>query len=320
MTRRPWQEASRARALVWLIPCIASWSLIPWLASNIGNLDPFGYLFWSSIVSTTCLLACTFAMGHWPVLRAYSTTDLRRIAALGALGAFAYYALLYWAYGCAVCPDNGPLVVIAQYTWPAFAVLWSALLLRERLTCRVLISLLVGLVAIALGIWQSGSFTASGPSTLPAVLLAAVIFGLYSTLLKRTSYEPYSSMAVGFAVATFLSALGVVQFSTAELMPDRNAAWAVLVNGVLVNGLSYVFWYQALKAAPISFVAPWVALTPLLAAAFAGGAMTFGTMHWVGIGLVLLSVLLATINPDGGTQTRLPSTHSAGFDLVEESR
>jgi drug/metabolite transporter (DMT)-like permease len=306
------------RALAWVLPCIASWSLIPRLASSPGNLDPIGFLLWSSAVSAACLLVCTAMMGHWPTLRAYSMTDLRRIGALATLGAFAYYALLYTAYEPGA-PDKTAIVVITQYTWPALTVIWSAALLRERLSGRTVLALVLGIVAVGIG--ASGmEMHDDSLVKLPPVVVAAVIFGLYSTLLKRVAYEPFSSMAVGFVVATLLSLLAAVQFSTKSLAPNTIAMASVLVNGILVNGLSYVWWHKALRAAPVSFVAPWVALTPLLAAGFAGPAIVFHQEHWFGIGLVLLSVLLATMADDPAEHIESSRSRPHGFDLAEESR
>jgi drug/metabolite transporter (DMT)-like permease len=320
-----WREVPRVRALLWVAPCILAWSLIPRLALNPGNLDAFAFLFWSSGVSTACLLLCTRLTGHWRDLRAYSTTDIRRIAALAALGAFLYYALLYSAYapcgGGPHCEQKAAIVVITQYTWPALTVLWSAVLLRETLTCRMLISLLLGIVAVAIGASGTG-VDGEALGKLPFVILAAIVFGLYSTLLKRVAYEPYSSMAVGFAVATFLASLAAAQFTLPEaLLPNRTAVLSVLVNGVFVNGLSYVCWYRALRSAPIGFVAPWVALTPLLAAVFANESVTFELHHWAGIGLVLLSALLATVVPRERVAELAPIVRTPRrFDLAEESR
>jgi drug/metabolite transporter (DMT)-like permease len=313
MERQSWQETAHLRALMWVLPCIAAWSLIPRLACKTGNLDAFGYLFWSSAVSASCLLLCTYAAGHWPTLRAYSTADLRRMGALAALGAFGYYALLYSAYG--VCGTKTAIVVVTQYTWPAFTVLWSAVLLRERLTRRTIVSLLLGLLAIAIATGYRAEYDALWK--LLTVMLAAVIFGLYSTLLKRVAYEPFSSMAVGFTVASFLSLIAAAQFST-RFIPDRPALGSVLINGIFVNGLSYVAWYRALKAAPVSFVAPWVALTPLLAAMFAGHRIVFQPQHWIGVGLVLVSVLLATTT-SGYSRSRPRPTVPRSYSLAEES-
>src|SRR6185295_2918771 len=183
-SRRP---LPHLRALMWVMPCVAAWSLIPRLASNTGSLDPFGFLFWSNAVSAVCLLVCTAVTGHWPALRAYSTTDLRRLSALAALGAFAYYALLYSAYArCAgaVCDGRAATALVSQYTWPAFTSLWSVLLLRDTLTSRGTLAVLLAIAAVtAAAAGNPGD--AGSSSTVLLVLVAAMIFGLYSTLLKR---------------------------------------------------------------------------------------------------------------------------------------
>jgi uncharacterized membrane protein len=238
VTRQRWQQLPQIRALAWVLPCIAFWSLIPRLASNPGNLDAFGFLFWSSAVSAACLLVCTRVTGHWRELRAYSMTDVRRISALATLGAFFYYALLYSAYapcGGPGCEEKAAIVVITQYTWPALTVLWSAALLRERLTCRLGVSLLLGIVAVAIG--ASGTrIDGEALTKLPIVVLAAVVFGL----------------------------------------------------------------------------------TPLLAAVFADESILFHAHHWVGIGLVLTSALLATITRDAADRAPLPPRRR--YYLAEESR
>ncbi len=319
------RETSRLRALLWVAPCIAAWSLIPKVASSTGGLDSLGFLFWSSLVSAACLLFCTALSGNWRNLRSYSATDLRRIAALAALGTFGYYALLYSAYAH---NNHGriAIVIITQYTWPALAVLWSVALLREKVTSRLLLSLIVGIVAVSVGAGGAGA----EPDTLlklPRVALAAVVFGLYTTLLKRVDYEPYSSMAVSFLVAAVLSmATGafvssgnsVSWFSAEHLSSTSPALASVLVNGVFANGLSYVCWYRALRAAPVTFVAPWVALTPVLAAVVAEPSIEFHVEHWAGIILVLVSALLATLEPRRSSERRPQGAHR--YTLAEESR
>jgi drug/metabolite transporter (DMT)-like permease len=307
MSGNPVPESSHLRALVWIAPCVVAWSFIPRLASNPANLDPHQYLFWSSVVSAACLLACTGLLGRWQALRAYSGTDLRRIIALASLGAFGYCALLYSAYSPCTggeCPGKTHLVIIVHYTWPALSVLWSTVLLRDRLTGPMILSLLLGVLAVAIGASTTAS-PGDALSRLPAVLLAAVIFGLYSTLLKRVDYEPFSSHAVTFGTAAVLSCVAMSVMSERWTFPNPDAVVAVLVNGALVNALSYVCWYRALRAAPITFVAPWVVLTPVLAAIVASQSTWPSDEHWVGIGLVLLSVLLATVRPSTSTDSSL---------------
>jgi len=312
------RESPPLRLLIWMLPCLAAWSLPPRLAVSMGILDPLGYLFWSCAVSTVCLIIATALTGHWTTLRSYSTTDLRRLAALSSLGAFASYALLYSAYAsCAgqACDGWPATVLVTQYTWPAFATLWSVLLLRDTLTCRRTLAVLAGIAAVAAS--TAGNTDHGSRTTLLLVLGAAMIFGLYSTLLRRVAYEAFSSMTVGFAVATALSWLAMMPFSRVPALPDRTAMWTASINGI-VNALALVGGYRALQTASSSKTVPWIALTPLAAALFAGTAIEFQTRHWIGIAFVTASALLAT----------LPSTQPASeplldtpprFDLVEES-
>ncbi len=312
------KHSPHVRAILWVLPCIAAWSLIPLLASNTGGLDSHQYLFGSSLVSAASLTLCAHLMGYGPALRAYSSTDLRRLIALASLGAFGYYALLYWAY--APCPDEEclgkPLVIIiGQYTWPAFSVLWSAILLGEHLTRRMILSLGLGIVAVWFGA-STGVASGDAVDKLPLVLMAAVMFGLYSTLLKRIDYEPFSSLAVSFSAATAMSFVSMMLLSVHWKAPGWKGFWAVVVNGVFVNGLSYVCWYRALRAAPITFVAPWVALTPLIAAMVTSHSQS-GDVRWIGICLVLVSVLLAMVpSPGSSHPTRTTVPHGG---MVEES-
>jgi drug/metabolite transporter (DMT)-like permease len=115
---------------------------------------------------------------------------------------------------------------------------------------------------------------------------------LYSALLQRLKYEPLSTHTFCFAAAVVMS--GILHLATLDrpAWPDATAAKAILINGTFVNGISYVLWYRALRAAPVTFVAPWISLTPVLAAIYLGD-WTLTSPQWAALGLVFVSVLLA---------------------------
>jgi drug/metabolite transporter (DMT)-like permease len=296
MNSNVWHK-SHLTALMWVAPCIVAWSQIPGLAGNTGGLNSHQYLFASSFVSAITLTICAIVAGRARTIRTYfSPTDMPRLTALALLGAFGYYALLYAAYAPCPgqkCPDKPLVLIVAQYTWPAFGVAWSAILMRDHFGLRTIMSLGVGIVAVWVG---ASTSVAAGDAIekVPFVLLAAVMFGLYSTLVKKFDYEPLSSLAWTFGAATVMSCGAMTATSAQPGEPGWAALRSVLINGTVVNGVSYVWWQQALRAAPMTFVAPWVSLTPLLAALFASQDSPPGT-HWTGIALVLLSVLIATL-------------------------
>lgn len=288
----------RATALLYVLPCVACWALIPNYASKLGTmgLDASRFLFWSNLVSTVVLIAATAIAGRVPALLRYRVGDLAPTAGLGVLGTFAYYALLYAAYDGAGKASAG--LVVVQYTWPVLTALLSALVLGERLTRWSSAGMVVAVAAIV---------CAFGGGTMPALAdvalvgAAALIFAIYSVLAKGRRVEPYAYATVLFIVGTLCAAVWAAPSSLAP--PSTSQAWqAVLLNGAVANGVSYVWWQRALQLAPASFVAPWVCMTPVL------GTSIFWLMgapvapaHWIGVGFMLVAVWLTTIHPEGGT-------------------
>jgi drug/metabolite transporter (DMT)-like permease len=316
------RHSSYLRACVWVTPCIAAWSLIPRLASNTGGLDSHQYLLWSSLVSAATLMLCASVMGHGAAMRAYLREDFLRLIALASLGTFGYYALLYSAYApcpAGECPGKPLVIIIAQYTWPALSVLWAAVLRHEPLSGRMIVSLGIGLMAVWFGA-STGGASGDAVAKLPVVLLAALIFGLYSTLLKRIDYEPFSSLALSFSAATLMSLVAAACLSERWQVPGWKGVdvWPVLVNGMFVNGLSYVCWYRALRTAPITFVMPWIALTPLIAAMLT--PLHASSDGWIGIALVLFSVLLATLPSGSSSKWTRWISESAAMGMCRAAR
>ncbi|MCP4010901.1 MAG: DMT family transporter [Proteobacteria bacterium] len=83
--------------------------------------------------------------------------------------------------------------------------------------------------------------------------------------------------------------------STTELMP-------ILLNGILVNGISYVFWMLALRSTEASYLAPFTFLTPVLSAVYLIVIFDapFVSAYAVGLVFVVAGGLLNSL-PKAGT-------------------
>jgi drug/metabolite transporter (DMT)-like permease len=324
-------EGSTARAAGWIGLSIAAWSLVPLVANRTGGLSPNEFLLGSHLMSTLTLAAATWATGHAREFTYYSATDIRRLAALGGLGIFLYYALLFDAYApCAFdapCGHQATLVLVVHYSWPIFTVLLSWLLLAEAPQWRTAVAVVCGALAIASAATAEAHGHAGSLAT-PKAIGAAMAFGLYGTLSTRIRYDPLSGATIMFGSAAALSLATVLiswsgQSSPALLRLDGATAATMIVSGVVVNGLSHVFWQRALRAAPETSVRPWIALTPLAAgASFAlGTGAVLGRLQWIGLALVLASAFLALRpTPKGGAPTaRLVRSFDAIRRLAEES-
>jgi len=257
---------SKTKAIIYTLICVALWALIP-VVSKLGqaDLDNHQFLFWSSVISFLAFLVATVVVKQSKMFLSYKGQDWFNAISLGFLGTYLYYILLYFGYANA----QGLEVLVLQYSWPIFIVLLSIFILKEKLTFRRVLAVLLGFFGVVL-VLTKGNFTQihlDNYSVDILVLVAALTFGLFSVLSKKVHLEPYTLITIYFltaTVASFISMLWLSDFS----LPTKDALIPILANGLLVNGFSYIFWIKALKQAEASFVVPIVFLTPVLAAIY----------------------------------------------------
>ena len=257
---------SKTKAIIYTLICVALWGLIP-VVSKLGqaSLDNHQFLFWSSVVSFIAFLVATVTVKKSKEFLSYKPGDWISAIVLGFLGTYLYYILLYFGYANA----QGLEVLVLQYSWPIFIVLLSVFILNEKLTPRRGLAVLLGFVGVAL-VLTKGNITEIHLDNYFVDMLvigAALSFGLFSVLSKKVNLEPYTMIMIFFLTASIASLVSMLLFSDFSL-PTKDSIVPVLVNGLFVNGFSYIFWIKALKEAEASFVAPLVFLTPVLSALY----------------------------------------------------
>jgi drug/metabolite transporter (DMT)-like permease len=257
---------SKTKAVIYVLICVALWALIP-VVSKLGqtNLDNHQFLFWSSLVSLIAFLATSMFVKQIKTFKAYTSKDWMKAIGLGFLGTYLYYILLYFGYAKA----QGLEVLVLQYTWPTFIVILSVLILKEKLNFLKVLSVVLGFTGVFL-ILSKGNFNQihlENYSIDLLILLAAFVFGLFSVLSKKVQLEPYTMITIYFLTATVASFISMLLLSNFAL-PTVDSILPILINGLFVNGFSYIFWIMALKEAKASFVAPFVFLTPVLSATY----------------------------------------------------
>ncbi len=290
---------AKTRALVNVIACVALWGLIP-VVARLGqsSLDNHQFLFWSSAVSFAVLLAVTAIAGRLGAVARWRGRDIGVLALLGMLGTYLYYLFLYLGYARA----RGMEVLVVQYTWPLIIVVLSTFLLGERISGRKLAAVAAGFAGVML-VLTRGKFDGihlDNPGVIALVGAGAACFALFSVLGKRVRYEPFTATTMYFLTAMVAAFCSMLYFSGFAL-PSGREWFAVLLNGALVNGLSYVFWFAALGAAEASFVAPFTYLAPVLSALYLVLLFDepFLPVYAVGLALVIAGGL---VNSLGGSR------------------
>lgn len=257
---------SYVNSYVNLALCILLWASIPVASKKIlAELTNVQMLFWSTIFSALALGLLVIAQGKLPLLARTRPQDYARLAGLGFLGAFLYYVLLYGAFARTSAAEG----FILAYTWPILISLLAVPLLNERMTAPRLLAVLVSfagvIVIVTRGRLVDVAFTSLAGNLL--ALSGAFVFALFSVLGKRTSYARSYDLTVA-AFVYFLAALAAVSLT---VLPAGGSPWPspavwgwLLYNGLLVNGISYLFWFKALAHGDTFVISNALYLTPAL--------------------------------------------------------
>jgi len=284
------QLSKNIQGIIYVVLCIFLWSLIPVFAKlGQSSLDHYQYLFYSSIISFLSLLAVALYTKKTHELLKYSGKMYAFLVLLGFLDFF-YYLLLYFGYQ----KSNGLEVLVMQYTWPIFIVLLSLVLLKEKLTINKAVSLILGFLGVIVVITKGNfaSIDLSNMSVIGIVLLGAISFALFSVLSKKVSINLANAVTIYFLTAIIYSFISMQTFSS-FVLPSGKEWFYILINGIFLNGISYLFWIKALQNADASFVAPFIFITPILSATFL--IIVFDepilSVYFIGLALIVASGL-----------------------------
>lgn len=266
--------------------CVALWALIP-VVAKLGqlSLDNHQFLFWSSLVSFIVIALTVIVGGKVKFILQYTRKEWLWLSFLGLLGTYIYYLFLYLGYSKA----TGMEVLVIQYTWPILIVVFSILILNERLTCKKSMAVFLGFIGVLLVLTKGNiaNVNIHNPSVIALVAAGAACFALFSVLSKKIVKEPLGVVAVYFGVASIASFISMLCFSEFAL-PSANEVPAILINGIIVNGFSYVLWVLALRSTEASYLATFTFITPILSAIYLIVFFDEPFFPAYGIGLVLV--------------------------------
>lgn len=251
-----------------LIPVILLWGWNPLVVARLSTRLPILEIdFLATALALASMALIMTARNGWKGLAVYSRRDFRTMALTGIAGIFPYTLLLYLAF--ALAPRGAAEINILNYLWPILTLLFSGLLLKERLSFGKIMAILVSFAGVCL-LMSGGHLTNLRTANIAAYAAAgsaAAFWALFSVLTKRFPFDPLHSMFVYDAAATVLFAFVAVAFSHFQIPSLFD--WALLlVLGVGVNGLGYLMWILALRVGNTARMAGGVYLVPFVALAY----------------------------------------------------
>lgn len=230
------------------------------LVSDIPNLETLAV---SGALAFLFLLVMNIKNGAIKQMRCYRAKDYLVMAGLGFLGMFLYSALYY--YGLSQLTSQEACIL--NYLWPIMLVIFSVVILKEKLTLTKGLAMLCSFLGIVI-LSTGGSASAEGNTALGmiACVVAAASYGLYSVLNKKVNYNQNITMMVIWFVVAVCS--GVLGLATEEWKPIEGGQWlGFLWLGVMTSAVAYLLWALALngmkdtaKIANLAFLTPFLSL------------------------------------------------------------
>ena len=236
------------------------------------GLHPGELVFYTTLCGLAVMLPMAMAMPE--ARRSFLTYRPRHAPVLlvcGLLGLLLYNYLIYYAFNLDLENVIAPAVI--NYLWPMTTLVFSVLLLGERLTRRTLFAAGVafgGFVVIQTARLSAGAslLDASAKACLLA-FLAAVSWGLFSALARRAAdrhgFHPLSSLIIYQAVGVVASLIISWQhINPLKLIENPTLLLTLAVLGIGANGIANMTWLQAMRIGGPSRTTVVAYLTPVL--------------------------------------------------------
>lgn len=251
------------KAYLYSVVTVLIWATnAPTVKALLGGIPSMQALCISSALAFLFMLGVNLTTGSIRKVREYTLSQYGAMAGLGFLGLFVYSALYYYGLSQLTAQE----ACILNYLWPLMLVLFSCLLLHEKLTLlkgAALVSSFIGIVILSSGGGgQAGGNAAAG---MIACVGASVCYGLFSALNKKADFNQNIAMTVIWLTTAVCSL--VLGLMTETWVPLSGGQWlGMLWLGCIIDALAYLLWALALKEADnTASVANLAYLTPFLA-------------------------------------------------------
>jgi drug/metabolite transporter (DMT)-like permease len=225
----------------------------------------------------------------------------------------AFFLVFAWFYLSALAVSLLPAgrAALLAYTMPFFSLVIGVIFLKEKITAKRLVGVVSCVSAVLVLAWSSLQDIAEQgfPVGILAILSAALIWSIGSTLQKRYNFQTPVTVTLGWMLI-----IGGIPLSILALALDpitwvstasQNALLATLGVAILSQAFGFWCWSTILKLTDIAFASIAVLCVPMMSQilSFFLVGEVFGWVEFAGLSLITLG--LATVLPLSGVKTLL---------------
>ncbi len=240
---------------------IAVWSTMATVAKLLlGEMDSYTLLCFSSLFAAAALFVMNLCSKKIPILKTYRLKDYLLMAAIGLPGVFFYNAFYYEGASRMLASQ----AFIINYLWPIMSIIFACILLKEKMTVRKAIAVLMSFLGVfAVAGNDLINFNSKTVIGMLFCIGAAVSYGLFTALNKKSSYDTQVSMTVGSA-ASFVLSLCVILLRGNTLSVAPAQLPGIFWNGVFTMAVANLTWALALSSGSTAKISNLAYITPFL--------------------------------------------------------
>ena len=249
------------KSYLYAATAILFWSTMPTISKLLlGEMDSYKVLCISTLFATVAMLVINLCSRKWALMKNYRLKDYLKMAAIGLPGVFLYYACYY--SGTARMAASQAFIV--NYLWPIMSIVFACIVLKEKMTVRKIIAVVLsfcGVFTVA-----GGDLIHFNADTALGTLFcfgAAVCYGLYTAVNKKSHYDKQVSMTVAMFTA-FLPSLVITLHRGENLLLSPGQVPGIFWNGVLTMALANLAWALALSTGNTAKISNLAYITPFL--------------------------------------------------------
>ncbi len=232
------------KATLYGLSAVLLWSTVATAFKlSLRYLSPAHLLLYAAVVSTLTLGGLLALRGGLGAALRSLGAEWRQSLLLGILNPFLYYLVLFKAYALLPAQEAQPL----NYTWAITLALLSVPLLKQRISGRDLLAILVSYLGVVVISTKGDLFGLhfAEPLGVALALGSTVLWALYWIYNTRSRRDPLAGLFCNFLCGLPFILLWCLLFTDLCLPPLPGLLGAAYV-GIFEMGITFVLWQLAL--------------------------------------------------------------------------
>lgn len=281
------------KGYAFIITAASCWAFIG-IFSSIAfaqGLEPMEVAFWRALLAWLCFGTQALIRGETRLIR----KDIPLFVFFGVFGIFIFYV----AYQYAVKSGGAALAAVLLYTAPAWVVVCSFFIFRERLGLHKILAVVLVIIGVFM-ISRSGSefrgdsISSFGIIALASGLISGFCYSLYYTVGKYFSlYYSSANLFLYVLPVGFLCMFPLVEFA-----PKNSTAWAALISvSIISTYLANYCYYRGVKYLEAGRASIAATLEPVVATAAAYVILgeSLSVFGYLGAAVIIAAVLITIL-------------------------